>query len=183
MSSPPPQLPAPSSRNFIFIPTRGEATEAPSPQSSLVRNNCMLGIQPRPHLRPRPSLQDLIVQSHHRQSPFRPRSSPAPAPASASTPSAAPAEALTLPLPESPSKTGPPRQSTSNLPQSGPRQFPRVPVKMPSKRKEAEAGEEHHGAVFSVSGPVIVAEHMLGCAMYELVRFTRRPMDYGIYLT
>jgi hypothetical protein len=26
-----------------------------------------------------------------------------------------------------------------------------------------------HGSVFSVSGPVVVAEHMIGCAMYELV--------------
>lgn len=25
------------------------------------------------------------------------------------------------------------------------------------------------GSVFSVSGPVIIAEHMIGCAMYELV--------------
>lgn len=30
--------------------------------------------------------------------------------------------------------------------------------------------ESHaHGKVFSVSGPVVVAEHMIGCAMYELV--------------
>ncbi|KAF9891474.1 vacuolar protein sorting-associated protein 1 [Aspergillus nanangensis] len=28
--------------------------------------------------------------------------------------------------------------------------------------------ESLHGAVFSVSGPVVVAEHMIGCAMYEL---------------
>jgi len=42
---------------------------------------------------------------------------------------------------------------------------------MPSRKVE-EAGEEHYGAVFSVSGPVIVAENMLGCAMYELVRFS-----------
>ena len=40
---------------------------------------------------------------------------------------------------------------------------------MPS-RKDSEAGEDQYGAVFSVSGPVIVAENMLGCAMYELVR-------------
>lgn len=31
------------------------------------------------------------------------------------------------------------------------------------------AGDEHHGAIFSVSGPVVVAEDMIGCAMYELV--------------
>ena len=40
---------------------------------------------------------------------------------------------------------------------------------MPS-RKDVEAAEEHYGSVYSVSGPVIVAENMLGCAMYELVR-------------
>jgi V-type H+-transporting ATPase subunit A len=28
---------------------------------------------------------------------------------------------------------------------------------------------ENHGSIFSVSGPVVVAEHMIGCAMYELV--------------
>jgi hypothetical protein len=39
---------------------------------------------------------------------------------------------------------------------------------MPS-RKDAEAAGEHYGSVFSVSGPVIVAENLLGCAMYELV--------------
>ncbi|KAE8362662.1 ATP synthase alpha/beta family, nucleotide-binding domain-containing protein [Aspergillus caelatus] len=30
--------------------------------------------------------------------------------------------------------------------------------------------EAHHGSVFSVSGPVVVAENMIGCAMYELCR-------------
>lgn len=38
-----------------------------------------------------------------------------------------------------------------------------------SERKRQEAGEDRYGAVFSVSGPVIVAENMIGCAMYELV--------------
>lgn len=32
------------------------------------------------------------------------------------------------------------------------------------------------GKVFSVSGPVVVAEEMLGCAMYELVRVGREKM-------
>jgi hypothetical protein len=31
------------------------------------------------------------------------------------------------------------------------------------------SGDEQYGSVFSVSGPVIVAENMIGCAMYELV--------------
>jgi hypothetical protein len=29
--------------------------------------------------------------------------------------------------------------------------------------------KEEQGSVFSVSGPVVVAENMIGCAMYELV--------------
>jgi vacuolar-type H+-ATPase catalytic subunit A/Vma1 len=29
---------------------------------------------------------------------------------------------------------------------------------------------EEQGSVFSVSGPVVVAENMIGCAMYELCR-------------
>jgi V-type H+-transporting ATPase subunit A len=43
---------------------------------------------------------------------------------------------------------------------------------MPSKTTKKvveEAADEQTGSVYSVSGPVIVAEHMLGCAMYELV--------------
>ncbi|MCJ1258671.1 H(+)-transporting V1 sector ATPase subunit A [Lignoscripta atroalba] len=39
-----------------------------------------------------------------------------------------------------------------------------------SKRARQEAGEDQYGSIFSVSGPVIVAENMIGCAMYELVR-------------
>lgn len=30
--------------------------------------------------------------------------------------------------------------------------------------------EKQNGSIFSISGPVIVAENMIGCAMYELVR-------------
>lgn len=29
--------------------------------------------------------------------------------------------------------------------------------------------ESEQGSIFSVSGPVVVAENMIGCAMYELV--------------
>ena len=39
-----------------------------------------------------------------------------------------------------------------------------------SKRSRQEAGEDQYGAIFSVSGPVVVAENMAGCAMYELVK-------------
>jgi V-type H+-transporting ATPase subunit A len=33
-----------------------------------------------------------------------------------------------------------------------------------------KTGEDQHGIIFSISGPVVVAEHMIGCAMYELCR-------------
>jgi V-type H+-transporting ATPase subunit A len=33
-----------------------------------------------------------------------------------------------------------------------------------------DANESQYGSIFSVSGPVIVAENMIGCAMYELVK-------------
>ena len=42
--------------------------------------------------------------------------------------------------------------------------------KKDTKRSRREAGEDQYGSIYSVSGPVIVAENMIGCAMYELVR-------------
>lgn len=46
---------------------------------------------------------------------------------------------------------------------------------MNNARKDAKRAEEYtkegeYGSIFSVSGPVVVAENMIGCAMYELVR-------------
>jgi hypothetical protein len=35
-----------------------------------------------------------------------------------------------------------------------------------------DLGNGRHGSVFSVSGPVIIAENMSGCCMYELVSIT-----------
>ncbi|THC90883.1 hypothetical protein EYZ11_009663 [Aspergillus tanneri] len=45
-----------------------------------------------------------------------------------------------------------------------------VPRTMAPSGRGAEADDAHHGAVFSISGPVVVAENMIGCAMYELCR-------------
>lgn len=44
-----------------------------------------------------------------------------------------------------------------------------IRLKMPAA-KESGVDENQHGAVFSVSGPVIVAENMIGVAMYELCK-------------
>ena len=40
---------------------------------------------------------------------------------------------------------------------------------MSSKKTRLEAGQDQDGSIFSISGPVIVAENMIGCAMYEMV--------------
>lgn len=37
-------------------------------------------------------------------------------------------------------------------------------------RLSLDAGESEYGQIYSVSGPVIIAENMIGCAMYELVK-------------
>ena len=49
------------------------------------------------------------------------------------------------------------------------------------QRKRLEAGEDQYGSIFSVSGPVIVAENMIGCAMHELV--SRQGVRSGRYLS
>jgi hypothetical protein len=51
-----------------------------------------------------------------------------------------------------------------------------------SERKRQEAGEDRYGAVFSVSGPVIVAENMIGCAMYELVSYSSISSTNHLYM-
>lgn len=49
------------------------------------------------------------------------------------------------------------------------------PVMAPSDKKHND--EEQLGAVFSISGPVVVAEKMIGCAMYELVSILTLPLS------
>ena len=41
----------------------------------------------------------------------------------------------------------------------------------PQGKREVDAdGEEQFGSIYSVSGPVVVAENMIGVSMYELVK-------------
>ncbi len=42
--------------------------------------------------------------------------------------------------------------------------------KMPAAKESGTGDDEQNGTVFSVSGPVIVAENMIGVAMYELCK-------------
>merc|ERR1712226_98424 len=39
-----------------------------------------------------------------------------------------------------------------------------------SKNAQNGDDDEQKGSIYSVSGPVVIAENMIGCAMYELVR-------------
>ncbi|KAJ5641936.1 hypothetical protein N7490_005936 [Penicillium lividum] len=99
----------------------------------------MLGLG-RPRLKTRPSLLDLISGSELQKQ-------------RASTP---PPPELP-PLPDSPSPTN---STTSTSPIST--------TSTPNTSTMGSEDNQEHGKIFSVSGPVVVAEHMIGCAMYEL---------------
>ncbi|KAJ5716593.1 Vacuolar ATP synthase catalytic subunit A [Penicillium malachiteum] len=92
----------------------------------------------RPRLKTRPSLLALIRRGEHERAPSPP-----------------PPELP--PLPDSPTLTN---STTSTSPVSS-----SVTTQISTM---ASAEQKEHGAIFSVSGPVVVAEHMIGCAMYEL---------------
>jgi hypothetical protein len=44
-----------------------------------------------------------------------------------------------------------------------------------------EDRESRYGSVYGVSGPVVIAEHMIGCAMYELVRVGHTELVGGMF--
>ncbi|KAI1759031.1 V-type ATPase [Hypoxylon sp. FL1150] len=184
----------------------------------------MLGLHPRPTLRARPSLVDLIRRGNHGESDSRPSTPGSPAStgsfgslvspgkaAKATALQALIAEASNQPLPPSPllspaSATDPTTStniaiptttttttSATSSPGSSPVASPlpvpaisisidppaaeqrTIPKQTPKMAPAAKAtnGEKdglNSGKIFSVSGPVIVAEEMIGVAMYELVR-------------
>ena len=127
----------------------------------------MLGLRVN-RLQPRPSLLDLITSSNN---------------TTTTTSALPPASAANLPpLPDSPTSTSPafittptsPARSATHENQNSvspvPPSIPH-PVHPPSRTMAPAKGNatEEHGSVFSVSGSVVVAENMIGCAMYELV--------------
>ncbi|OBT68894.1 V-type ATPase, A subunit [Pseudogymnoascus sp. 23342-1-I1] len=143
-----------------------------------------VGFTPRPRLRGRPSFYDLIKSSA--------ATTPRPDFAVDSLPGVNPRLhkelhdliASTIPLPTSPThqrhRSLP--QSTSSIseevaPLAEPITLshtdvamgPKKSEKKPEAAKDAES-EEQYGSIYSVSGPVVVAENMLGVAMYELVK-------------
>lgn len=137
------------------------------------RSKRMLGLG-RPRLKGRPSLLDLIAHGAvvesariRVRSPLSSTSATPPPPALDNLP----------PLPATPTCNN----SISSSPFSfdKPASTPPTPALSPSassvmapsgkQRTRVEAGEDQHGSIFSISGPVIIAENMIGCAMYELV--------------
>lgn len=113
----------------------------------------MLGLG-RPRLKARPSLLDLISRRELELRPSTP-----------STPSPPPE---LPPLPDSPASTTTILSSTNCNSLSTPSTHTTTTM-APAKEQEP------HGSIFSVSGPVVVAENMIGCAMYELVRDPGAP--------
>ncbi|KAE8162767.1 ATP synthase alpha/beta family, nucleotide-binding domain-containing protein [Aspergillus tamarii] len=134
----------------------------------------MLGLGVR-RLKTRPSLLDLIEVSSSCGG-----GSDQPSLLSSSSP---PTDIDQLPpLPDSPtspssssscsSSSFPTHTTTLNpSPSSSSVHPPAIRIMAPSGKGPQD--EAHHGSVFSVSGPVVVAKNMIGCAMYELCRVGR----------
>ncbi|KAK4067037.1 uncharacterized protein Triagg1_8037 [Trichoderma aggressivum f. europaeum] len=96
------------------------------------------------------------------------RNSPPPTPSpSASSPDSSPTAA------DRELDNAPPLQSLTMpsvcVPPNPPRTSPST-VTRASKTTEQDGDAIHYGKIYSISGPVIVAEDMIGVAMYELVR-------------
>ncbi|KAL5394409.1 H(+)-transporting V1 sector ATPase subunit A [Paraphaeosphaeria minitans] len=123
----------------------------------------MLGLRPR--LRPRPSLLDLVRKTNSEEQ----------LPLHSSISYVTGTHPKRVPLPTSPVLL--PQDNEADDVETPP---PHSPVdlaktedrtrKMPPKQQKKTDDDEQAGTVYSISGPVIVAANMIGCAMYELVR-------------
>ncbi|KAF7191858.1 V-type proton ATPase catalytic subunit A [Pseudocercospora fuligena] len=165
----------------------------------------MLGLRPRPTLRARPSLLELLSQStsafeQSREPSKDAKQQPPPIENTTTTPtstSIAPAAlrpttppAVDVALPPSPEyqKSPPPPQliveehedlqaeagapaiETEELRELQPEAPSTHNTAKMSKKNQQQEDELNSGSIFSVSGPVIVAQNMTGVAMYELVK-------------
>lgn len=155
----------------------------------------MLGLRPRPQLRSRSSLYDLVRYKDIDHQSF---DNPAPLPPSSDSIDVSDDEqekvqgsyllsstpATAVPLPCSPglefevpqvyieAETPQPQQEQrGSEAEEKPLSTPAIESKTNMPPKDAKDYDmENTGLVFSISGPVIVAENMIGCAMYELVK-------------
>lgn len=140
----------------------------------------MLGLRPRPQLKSRPSFLDLIAKTRTTDlslrdssddslddEPQRPRTPPRlPAPFNIALPDSPAGSSLHSPgtVIEEPIYEDLDEEEKEQPPQTH-HETTTTTAAMGSK-----ADEQEHGSIFSISGPVIVAENMIGCAMYELCK-------------
>ena len=128
----------------------------------------MLGLRVN-RLQPRPSLLDLISSANTTGSPALPPASAANLPPLPDSPTSTSSASITTPKTTPPATSTPPHNNQNTLSPTPP-SIPH-PVHPPSHTMAPAKGnaDEERGSVFSVSGSVVVAENMIGCAMYELV--------------
>lgn len=137
----------------------------------------MLGLRVN-RLQHRPSLLDLITTTsiNTNTAALPPQANLPPLPDSPTTTTTTSTSSITTPTtPAPPPPTHDNQNTSSSLPPSIPH-----PVHPPSSHTMAgkEHADEERGSVFSVSGSVVVAENMIGCAMYELVSCEHCSMSY-----
>ena len=150
----------------------------------------MLGLRPRPQLKSRPSFLELIAKTRNidltaaELSPSRgssldsalddddePQDPRLPAPIDVALPASPVRSSLetttyTAEEPEEILLDDEEEEKQEQLPTPTPTQTATtMGSKAPSQEQETE-----RGSIFSISGPVIVAENMIGCAMYELCK-------------
>jgi len=158
----------------------------------------MLGLRPpRPFLRARPSFLELIQhrdlewqsQSRTRQSeerleeaveialPVSPELSRDSFVGSARPTTKNTSNTVTAAIPseEKPEQQfiGPPADQIANMP---PKNSSKEDKKQDNSKSQGD-DEMGGGTIFSISGPVIVAQNMLGCAMYELVKVGKEELQ------
>ena len=123
----------------------------------------MLGLRV-PRLKTRPSLLELLAREEEEKQGTKPtKASPSPP---------GPAHLPLPPLPDLPSSSSSNENLVTSPSFSSPPVNPipsSIPHKMAPKVQKGAGEADQAGSVFSVSGPVVVAENMIGCAMYELV--------------
>ncbi|WDK12341.1 V-type ATPase [Colletotrichum graminicola] len=143
------------------VPSPARTVSSLSTTSPIQDGDGVHALEPQPH--PQPSSQLTVdaealeiasAQPLPSSSPTTPRPSNPPSPSTAD--------------PSSPSSDPPP---VTTLHEPSPARV-ETPIMPPKQKKENKVEQEDlgHGKIFSVSGPVIVAEDMIGVAMYELVR-------------
>jgi hypothetical protein len=150
----------------------------------------MLGLRPRPQLKSRPSFLELIAKTRNLPLTTAQQLSP---PLGSSLDSALdddepqdprlPAP-IDVALPASPTRSSlESSKYTAEDPeeillddeeeeaqQGPPTPTPPKPATTMGSKAPSQEEETEHGSIFSISGPVIIAENMIGCAMYELCK-------------